>query len=284
MPCATAPCGRGSRASSLDGTAEPLPQRVERLRKAWAASRLSDGKRAADFNISIFEAAFHRSSLKRVPADPVLDALLELGIELALQNDNVFDFPAIDLSRSLTAAEVEHVTDRLIEVQTRIEHDERIHDLFSEGLCSLLVALLDDLPAAAFDDAAPFTVPLTPSPIRPRLSAASSAPSCRTWCRTTPDAIAALPFMHTRMQLWQNLLAVSRMTPEQVETAPHKIVGPKDCDLPPPEMIAGVSRRHAAGGVCRDAAPVCHSRRARASSTATSSAAPATARPSCCRR
>ena len=27
------------------------------------------------------------------------------------------------------------------------------------------------------------------------------------------------------------------MTPEQVETAPHKIVAPKDCDLSPPEMI-----------------------------------------------
>ena len=53
-----------------------------------------------------------------------------------------------------------------------------------------------------------------------------------------PDAIAALPFMRTRMRLWQNLLDVSHMTPEQVETAPHKIVGPKDCDLSPPEMVA----------------------------------------------
>jgi hypothetical protein len=54
----------------------------------------------------------------------------------------------------------------------------------------------------------------------------------------TPDAIASLPFMHTRHRLWQNLLDVSHMTPEQVETAPHKMVVPKDCDLAPPEMVA----------------------------------------------
>ena len=52
-----------------------------------------------------------------------------------------------------------------------------------------------------------------------------------------PDPVAALPFMTTRMRLWQNLLAVSRMTPEQLETAPHKIVAPKDCELPGPELI-----------------------------------------------
>src|ERR1700674_3248956 len=119
---------------SLYGRAEPLPQRVNRLRVAWEKSRLSDGKRAAKFNTAILEAAFHRSK-KRVPTEPVLDALLELGIDLALQNDNVFDFPAIDLTRSLTALEAEYVTDQLIEIQTRIEHDTRIHDLFSEGLC-----------------------------------------------------------------------------------------------------------------------------------------------------
>ena len=89
---------------SLDGTAEPLAQRVERLHAAWTVSRVSDGKRAADFNLSIFEAALHRSGLKRLPAEHVVNALLDLGIELALQNDNVFDFPAVDLDRSMTSA------------------------------------------------------------------------------------------------------------------------------------------------------------------------------------
>jgi hypothetical protein len=115
----------------LEPKTESLPQRVKRLRAACETSRLSDGTRAADFNTSILEAAFHRAGRKRLPVDAVLDALQVLGVELMLQNDNVFDFPAIDLSRSMTAVEAGHITEKLIEVQTRIEHDERIHDLFS---------------------------------------------------------------------------------------------------------------------------------------------------------
>jgi hypothetical protein len=221
----------------LDGTAEPLPKRVQRLHKAWAASRLADGKRAAEFNLSIFQAAFHRSSLKRLPADPVLDALLELGIDLALQNENVFDFPVIDLSRSLTASEVEHVTEQLADIQMRLEHDERIHHLFSEGLCQLLVALLDGLPAAASDAAAPFTAPLYALTDPAALVGQFLSAFLQELVPAAPDPVAALPFITTRMRLWQNLLTVSRMTPEQFETAPHKIVAPKDCELPAPELI-----------------------------------------------
>jgi uncharacterized protein DUF87 len=221
---------------ALNGNTEPLPQRVKRLRRAWERSRLADGERAAKFNVAVFEAAFHRSR-KRVPSNAVIGALLELGSELVLQNDNVFDFPKIDLTRSLAALEAERITDQLIEIQTRIEHDERIHDLFSEGLCALYCGLLDELPASAcqHDDAAPFTVPL--------YSLADATTLVGRLIGTflqdlVPDAIAALSFMHTRTLLWQNLLNLSHMTMEQVETAPHKIVGPKDCDLSPPEMVA----------------------------------------------
>jgi hypothetical protein len=224
---------------ALDGSTEPLPERVKRLREAWQQSRLADGKRAAQFNTAIFEAAFHRSAKKRLPADPVLSTLLDLGIELALQNDNIFDFPAIDLTRSLTALEAQHVTDQLIEVQTRIEHDKRIHDLFSEGLCALYTGLLDQLPPTAFQTGtAPFSIPLY-SVVDPATFVAQLLMTfLQDLVPDTPDAIAALPFVHTRQRLWQNLLDVSRMTPEQLETAPHKIVGPKDCDLSPPEMVA----------------------------------------------
>ena len=223
---------------SLDGKAEPLPQRVKRLRAAWEKSRLSDGQRAAKFNTAIFEAAFHRSAKKRVPTEPVLDALLELGVDLALQNDNVFDFPTIDLTRSLTAIEAQYVTDQLIEVQTRIEHDDRIHDLFSEGLCALYTGLLDELPPAAVQEgAAPFSVPLyallDPVDIVCRLVGTF----LNELVPETPDAIAALPFMRTRLRLWQNLLDISHLTPEQVERTPHKLIGPKDCGLPPAEMV-----------------------------------------------
>ncbi len=224
---------------SLDATTEPLPKRVQRLNAAWAASRLSDGERAAKFNISIFEAAYHRATEKRQPADAILDALGRLGIDLALQNGNVFDFPTIDLTRSLTAAEVHAVTERLIEVQTRIEHDDRIHDLFAEGLCALFTGLLDELPAAAFAELpTPFTVPLYALADPATLAGRLVGTFLQDLVPDTPDPIAALAFQGTRLQLWHNLLAVSRMTSEQIETAPHKIIAPKDCDLSPPEMIA----------------------------------------------
>jgi hypothetical protein len=225
-------------AMSLDNIAESLPQRVERLRAAWQTSRVSDGKRAAEANTSILKAAFARSSSKRVPADAVLDALFELGIELALQNDNVFDFPAVDLGRSLTASEARYVTDQLIEVQARIEHDGRIHALFSDGLCGLFAGLLEELPASAFQEqAASFTVPLYSLVDPAALVSSLLTAFLQELVPETPDSIAALPFMRTRLRLWQNLLDVSRMTPEQLETAAHKIVAPKDCDLSPPEMI-----------------------------------------------
>jgi hypothetical protein len=224
---------------ALEPKAESLPQRVARLRAAWENSRLSDGARAADFNTSILEAAFHRAGRKRVPVDAVLGALQVLGVELMLQNDNVFDFPAIDLTRSMTAVEVGHVTEKLIEVQTRIEHDERIHDLFAEGLCQLFTALIKDLPESAYAaEAAPFSVPLFALVDPPTFVARFLGVFLNDLVPDTPDAIAALPFLHTRHRLWQNLLEVSHMTPEQLETAPHRIVVPKDCDLAPSEMVA----------------------------------------------
>ena len=223
---------------SIVATTEPLPQRVERLRMAWAGSRLADGVRAARFNQSLLEAAFHRASSKRVPTEPVLGALLDLGIDLAIQNNDIFDFPEFDLTRSLTATEAEYVTDQMLEVQTRIEHDVRIHDLFADGLCGLYTTLLNELPAAAFGaEAAPFTVPLHALADPVTLINRVLGIFLQDLVPATPDAIAALVFQRTRMRLWQNLLDVSHMTPEQVETTPHKIVGPKDCELSPPEMI-----------------------------------------------
>lgn len=224
---------------AIDVRPEPLSYRVDRLRSAWQASKLSDGAGVVDDVTYMLMEAVRRCSQPLTPSEDVLRALLGLGVDLALQNDIVVDFPQADLSRSLTALEAHHLTDRLIELQTRIEHDARIRDLFSEGLTALLAELLDALPASAFqDEPAPFTVPAyalgDPAAIVGRLLVAflhDLAPR-------QPDAIAALTFMRTRLRLWDNILAVSHMTPEQVDAAPHKIVGPRDCDLSPPDMIS----------------------------------------------
>ena len=223
---------------ALQGTSEPLPQRVDRLRSAWQASRLSDGAKVAERSTDLFVAAFRQSDLEKLPAEAVLNAFLELGVELALQNDNVFDFPNIDLARSLTAVEVEHITDRLIEIQTRIEHDGHIHELFCTGLQALFTGLLNELPPAArLDETAPFSVPLSALADPTELVSRFLGAFLHDLVPDTPNAIAAMPFLNTRLRLWRNVLQVSRLTPEQAEAAPHRIVWPKDCNLAPPEMI-----------------------------------------------
>ncbi|KAB2846467.1 MAG: hypothetical protein F9K44_15305, partial [Hyphomicrobiaceae bacterium] len=223
---------------SLSGTSEPLPARVRRLKTAWAASRHADATRAAKFNEAIFEAAFHASSVKRTPVAAMHHALLDLGIELVIQNDNVFDFPSFDLSRSLTAQESRHVTERLSEVQTRLEHDARIHDIFSEGLYALYTTLLDQLPPAAYEeDSMPFSVPLYGLVDTAELIGLFLRAFLHDLVPAAPDPVAVLAFKGTRLKLWENLLQVSRLTPEQYEAAPHKVIAPKDCDLAPPAMI-----------------------------------------------
>lgn len=224
---------------SLDDAAEPLPERVRRLHAAWQRSRLADPQKAADLTGAILATALARLRSRGRPAKAVHDALLDLGIELLIQNDGILDFPSIDLSRSLTAFEAHHATLRLIEVQTRLEHDARIHDLFADGVCNLMTGLIDDLPISAFTrDPAPFTVPLYAHGDAVTLVSRLLATFLDDLAPDTPDAIAALAFQGTRIKLWQNVLGHAHLTPEQAEAAPHKIVWPKDCDLSAPDMIA----------------------------------------------
>lgn len=225
---------------SLDQANEPLPHRVARLRRAWQGSRLADAERAVDHTLALLKDTCAHARGIGLPSETVFGALLELGVELVIQNDNLIDFPAVDFDRSLTAAELAHVTDRLIEVQTRLEHDERIHALFSAGIQDIFGGLLDLLPSAAFEEnAAPFSVPLYALLDPADLVGRFLVTFLHELVPDAPDAVAALPFKATRHRLWQNLLSISRLTVEQAEAAPHRIIGPKDCDLAAPDMIEG---------------------------------------------
>lgn len=225
--------------TALPSTSETLSLRIERLRKAWATSRVADPHRARDHIIAVFKLAFDHAEAAKFPIERVSHALLTLGHDLALQNENIFDFPKIDVTRSLTALEVQHVANRLIEIQTRLEHDARIHEHFTEGLALVLRALLDELPRSAFDEqAAPFSVPLYGLVDPAHLVSLCLGMVLNDLVPDGPDAIAALSFKQTHLRLWQNVLSVSQLTPEQADAAPHKLVAPSDSELPPSEMVA----------------------------------------------
>jgi hypothetical protein len=216
---------------------EPLPRRLARLKDLWAGSRVADADRAVRLNRSLFEAAWHRSA-KRVPGPRMLDVLLELGLDLALENEDVFDLPEVDLGRSLTSIEARALTERLVEIETRLAHDDRIHDIFSDGLAALYAGILDALPDAAFDSRpSSFSVPLHALIDPAEMVTRVIITFIQDFVPDMPDAVAALAFAGTRHKIWQNLLDVSRLTPEQFEKAPHKIVGPSDCGLAPARMI-----------------------------------------------
>ena len=139
---------------AVKSSTEPLPARVERVRTAWKNSRLSDADYAADMNLGLLDIAQEETATKRKLNADVERALRTLGIELLLQNENVFDFPNIDLSRSMTAAEARYVVDTLTDIQTRIENDDRLNPIFARGLFQFFKALLEYLPDAAFKEIA----------------------------------------------------------------------------------------------------------------------------------
>ena len=198
-PSATSTCARGSRAWSLDGPQnEPLPQRVERLRAAWAKSRDSlTGQRRPISTPRSWRPRSIARAARACPSIPCSTLLQVLGIELLLQNDNVFDFPTIDLSRSLTTSKSRHASDRLIDVQTRIEHDDRIHELFSEGLCSSSLRSLMICRRRLSRAAPPSRFPSIPSLIRSRSSAAFSWRSSAILSQRRPIRSRHCPSEHT---------------------------------------------------------------------------------------
>ena len=222
----------------LDTRREPLAARVQRLHAAWQASRLADPERAKKLNRDLLLAAYHQARIVELPSDDVIGRLYAFGLTLFHDNEIVTPFPEIDLSRSLSAMEVQHALDRLHDLETRITLAERITSVFAEGLSALYAGLFDNLPPAAFETSlAPFTVPLyfllDPADLTSRLLVTfldELAPK-------TPDANANLAFLNTRRRLWENVLTASNLTEEQAASARHRIIGPRDYELSPPEMI-----------------------------------------------
>ncbi len=226
---------------ALDGRTEPLDKRIARLSARWRRSRFADAGGIVDHVENLLIATIQQLEFRRIPSKPIATAMIELGVELAIQNEIIFDFPEVDLTRSMTAFEAEHITDRLIDIEIRLENEARIFELFTIGLARLFIGLITEvLPDRAFDATpAALTVPLhagTADVVT--LVGRLGLTFIQDLVPDHPDAIAALVFRNTRNQLWQNILDVSKITIEQAEEAPDRIVGPKDCGLDPDAMIA----------------------------------------------
>ncbi|MEM8971715.1 MAG: type IV secretion system DNA-binding domain-containing protein [Pseudomonadota bacterium] len=218
--------------------AEHLSQRLQRLDVAWQHSRLSNSD-AAQNDIALALEMATETTGRFDATDNLVEALTALGNDLAIQNRQSFDFPDIDLSRSLTAAEARFVSLELSDIETRLANDERIRDLFLDGIDHIYRVLLRALPdrSGDGDTAAQFTVPLYALLDTKDLITFFINCILRDLQPETPDAVAELAFARTRDQLWDNFLAVSNLTPAAFEKAPHKLCWPEDSDLPPPAMI-----------------------------------------------
>ena len=220
---------------TLAPRSETLAARVERLRNAWEQSRASDVGNLIAAARDLFEAACLEADYDDAN-DIIADAFIDLGAGLAEQNRNVFAFPNIDLTRTMTAAEARYVTSELGEIQTRLEHDQRLDEFYTEGLSDIYAALLNGLPTQA-DEPTPFTVPLYALLDASDLINFFLTTFLRDLEPETPDAVASLAFAGTRDQLWDNLLAISKITPDQLQKTPHKLCWPEKSDLSPPDMV-----------------------------------------------
>ncbi len=218
--------------------AEHLSERLHRLEGAWRHSRLSDSDTAKDDVLSSLEVAIDTTGRFDI-TDNVIEALTTLGTELACQNRQSFDFPHIDLNRSLTAVEARFLTSELSEIENRLANDERLRELFLDGIEHIYRVLLRALPAQsqAGEATAQFTVPLYTLLDTQDLITFFITCILRDLQPETPDAVSELAFARTRDQLWDNLLDASKLTPAAFEKAPHKLRWPEDTDLPPPAMI-----------------------------------------------
>lgn len=208
----------------------------------WEQSRCADpASLAEELDTLIVEAFALRPTDESVPSPATIEALQHLTRALAVQNEIVFEFPEYDLTRSMTAEEAQHVIERLGEIQTRLDNCDRIRELFLEWLEDLLAWIVQHLlPQSAYAEGGGMMVPL--------YAQANEKPShavtqlilafIKHMLPETPDRVGALAFSATRRRIWENILDVSELTPEQFEKTPHRVVAPTATELAPDRMIS----------------------------------------------
>lgn len=190
---------------ALRAMPEPLGERIRRLRALHAKSRINDPE-------------FHGRLVTYLFASRP-EPLRRLAVDLLIENDQAFPFPDIP-NRSFSAEEAEALTTALDEIETRLANEEAIREHFH-----LCIKKLVDAYAPLFpDEASHLTVPL----ISPDIVA--HVLNSFTGDFWPVDSIKALSLKATRERLIENTLGLSRLTLEQFEKNPHKIIAPGDYD------------------------------------------------------
>lgn len=216
----------------LSHRAEPIGDRIERLREAHTRTRLGDPSFAGDIVSSVV-----LEIVERVRPDldlRIIEALTDLVSGLACQNRITFAFPDIE-NRSWTADEAAEITDLLDEIETRIRYEERIRDYFLTGIAMLLGSYLGGLPLVD-DRSSPFRIPLYTS-ADPAHLVGKTVATVTIDLMPEADSIRALAFFETRQQLISNVLSVSNLTYDKMKDAPHKVLWPRDSGLETDAMV-----------------------------------------------
>ena len=195
---------------------EPLPDRIARLKKLHAKTRLGD----RDYFINLL--ANFLTHLVGVAPKPIASLLARLADD----NWQVFDFPEIVL-RSLSASEAQAITAILDEVETRIHYEDQIRERFLTRAGATVHAYSTLFPDARSNLAVPLASPEL------------VAHALLNFCDAQPDSILFYAYNHTREQLYRNLFAISAITPEMFEKNPNKVVPPDEYDGDILDYVAG---------------------------------------------
>lgn len=208
---------------------EPIANRIARLRAAHARSKFGN----VEFHSSAHVQLVVEHTFDYDMSEKVRLALLELIGGLVTQNHQCIAFPDIEI-RSWTAVEAADITDMLDELETRLQYEVRIREYFLDGIERLIVGICDELvpPDGGSSLLAPLYTFENPATIVSKTIIAFTDDLC-----PEADSIRGLAFYETRAQLITNLLSVSKLTFEQYQQAPHRIVPPADCDLDPDSMV-----------------------------------------------
>ena len=217
--------------------AESVERLYARLEAQYAASKYGNEDFFDDLCLNVVAGSLE--DIAKRPAWSICKAFVTLGTQLVADNKLLFPFPVVNGSANPAAAH--HLRQRLLEIEPYLVHEARIREVFGYALSLITIGLTEEFPEALFppeEDVAPFEVPLFHLvPNLPQILQRTIG----TFLSDTAhdgDYPAALTFQHTRAQLSLNILTASRLSIEEAQKSPHKIVLPEAANLASEELIA----------------------------------------------